>query len=127
MNTRHLLALATLLLTILGGTGTALAAAPVNDSRTTPTVLSVPQNVNGTTTGATAEFGEPTSSCEPRGVVNSVWYSLTGVNRRVALTVVAAGDLDAVIDVYARVRSQTTPVDCSVTNSKGIGIVAFKA
>lgn len=104
----------------------ALAAPPANDDRATPTPLSVPQTITGTTVEATSEASEPLSNCWGRGD-GTVWYSISGVNRRIALTLVADGDLDAMIEVFERSRSQTTSIDCALTDKKGIGIVAFKA
>ncbi len=108
------------------GISTASAASPVNDDRVNAVRLNVPQLVTGTTVDATVENGEPGSSCFV-SQSESVWYGISGVNRRVALTLVADGDLDAVIDVFERKRSQTTNVGCSMTDKNGIGIVAFKA
>lgn len=111
---------------VLAYAPSAVAAPPANDDRASATPLSVPLSLTGTTVDATAESGEPGSNCAGAGA-GTVWYSVSGVNRRVAITVVADGDLDASIDVFERKRSQTQSVDCALTDKNGIGIVAFNA
>ena len=104
---------------------TAFAAPPINDLRASATPLNVPQKVNGTTVEATSESGEPQPICASSGP-ESVWYSLKGTGKRVALSLEANGDLDAVVAVYERVRSTTSQVECAATDKKGIGVLAFK-
>jgi hypothetical protein len=104
----------------------AFADPPLNDQREAATPLSVPKTVKGTTVEATAEDGEPRPQCATTGS-ESVWYSLKGLGKRVALSMQADGDLDAVVAVYARVRSSTTEVECVATDKKGVGVLAFKA
>jgi len=102
------------------------AAAPGNDDRTAAQpVGSLPADVTGTTTGATAETTEPESRCGTQGP--SVWYSATaGGDGRIAVTVQADGDLDLVLDVYRRVRSQTESVACDASDDKGAAATDFK-
>lgn len=127
MQLRHLVAFAAVSLVVMGAAQSAFAAAPANDDRTTATALAPPQTLTGTTAEATIEGGEPSSNCDFAGVKGSVWYSLTGVKKRFAITLIADGDLDAVVDVFVRKRSQTSSVDCAATDSTGVGIVDFKA
>ena len=62
----------------------------------------------------------PTSppACAPmRG---SVWYAFdAGEERSIVVALDAEGDLDAVVDVFLRERSQITPVACRRTNRRG--------
>src|SRR5690349_22820970 len=82
----------------------AQAAPPPNDARGSAPALTVPSTVRGTTVDATTEEGEPFSSCG--GSSNSVWYSIApSAARDLVIELDAAGDLDAVVDVYRRTRS----------------------
>jgi len=105
---------------------TAQAAAPSNDDRSGAIAIEPPASVRGTTAEATVEEGEAGSSCaDSRG---SVWYEIRpGAARRLALRLNAAGDLDAVLDVYSRQRSQLTPVRCDSTDGDGEAAIAFQA
>ena len=86
---------------------TAQAAPPANDNRATPTPLSLPAAPSGTTTESTLEEDEPEACAELRG---SVWYSVQAPARRnVVVRLAAQGDLDAVVDVFQRTRSQLSP------------------
>ena len=50
----------------------------------------------------------------------SVWYSLDAdENRSIVIALDAEGDLDAVVDVFVRERSQITPSACRRTNRRG--------
>lgn len=103
----------------------AIADPPSNDERANATAVGVPERIAGTTVEATEETGEPFSSCSnPKG---TVWYRLRGNGRRVAMSLVANGDLDAVVDVFSVRRSQTEFVTCEQTNSSGFGVLSFKA
>ena len=96
----------------------AQAAPPPNEARGSAPALSVPSTVRGTTVGATTEDGEPSSSCS--GSSNSVWYSIApSAARDLVIELDAAGDLDAVVDVYRRTRSQLSPVTCGQTDRRG--------
>jgi len=105
---------------------TAHAAAPSNDDRADATAIEPPASVRGSTTQATLEDGEAASGCsDSRG---SVWYEIRpGPARRLALRLNAGGDLDAVMDVYSRRRSQLTPVRCDSTDDDGEAAIAFQA
>jgi hypothetical protein len=95
----------------------AQAAPPGNDQRATPTALTLPAAPRGTTSESTLEEDEPGSCAQLRG---SVWYSVQAPARRtIVVRLAAAGDLDAVVDVFRRVRSQLSPVGCDVGNSRG--------
>jgi len=112
------LAVATLA-SLLGATP-ATAAPPANDARAAATTLSpLPATVRGTTVESTLELDEPASSCAPP-LKGSVWYGFTATTTRsVILALDAAGDMDAAVDVYARQRSQLSPVACQLTNARG--------
>jgi hypothetical protein len=51
-------------------------AVPANDSFSAAQVVAIPGTVNGTTTGATVELGEPAPSCWPSST-GSVWFRFT--------------------------------------------------
>ena len=104
----------------------ALAAAPSNDDRANARAMSVPSTVNGTTRESTLEDNDPGSSCG--SVEGSVWYSFDpATSRRVAIELAARGDLEAVVDVFRRDRSQLQGVDCDATNRGGDASVVFNA
>lgn len=105
---------------------TAQAAAPSNDDRSGAVAIEPPAGPRGSTAEATLEDGEAGSSCsDSRG---SVWYEIRpGPARRLALRLNAGGDLDAVMDVYSRRRSQLTPVRCDSTDDDGEAAIAFQA
>src|SRR5215211_1473458 len=93
----------------------AAAAPPPNDARTTAQQLqALPARVSGTTVDATVDADEP-SSCT--SIKNSVWYSVTvPSNRQLLVALDAAGDMDAVVDVFQRERSQLSSLDCRTTD-----------
>jgi hypothetical protein len=97
----------------------AAAAPPPNDSRTAPQQLGrLPTLVSGTTVEATMEQDEPPAACG--AIKNSVWFSFSVSSGRDLLVALdAAGDMDAVVDLFVRERSQLTPVDCQRTNRRG--------
>ena len=96
---------------------TAVAVPPPNDQRTAPQVLALPASVNGTTAESTLEADEPIG-CAPLG--GSVFYELRAPSEdRIVVRVDAAGDLDATLEVYRRVRSQLEPVNCEVSDRRG--------
>jgi hypothetical protein len=93
------------------------AAAPQNDQRAAAAALQLPANVTGTLVEATKEPDEPVSCGSPD---ESVWYQFTApAGGRIVALLDAAGDLDAVIDIYRRARSTLQPVDCSPTDEDG--------
>jgi len=105
---------------------TAQAAAPTNDDRADATAIEPPATVRGNTSEATLEDGEATSGCSDSR--SSVWYEIRpGPARRLALRLNAGGDLDAVMDVYSRRRSQLTPVRCDNTDDDGEAAISFQA
>lgn len=104
------------------------AGAPANDDRADAQSLDpLPATVTGTTQDATVERRtEPFSNCGDVGP--SVWYRTTpGAAGRVILTLQAGGDLDVVVDVFRRVRSQLTRVRCDASDAKGQAGVTFRA
>src|SRR5689334_1963085 len=103
-----------------------MAAPPPNDNRADASALSLPATVRGTTVDSTAEPGEPASGCGSSA--GSVWYSLSGPSaaRDLVLELDAAGDLDAIVDVYRRDRSQLTPLRCGQTNRRGLLTMDFR-
>lgn len=104
---------------------TALAAPPANDDRTAPEELGrLPAQVMGTTVEATRVPTDPSSACGLGGP--QVWYRFTApADGRIALRLVAEGDLDAILDAYLSERSQTTSLSCDPTDTQGIGAVDF--
>ena len=113
---------------LAAGAVPATAAPPANDDRADAQSLDpLPATVNGTTQDATTEKNtEPFSSCGETGP--SVWYRTTpGAAGRIVLTLQAAGDLDVVVDVYRRVRSQIERVSCDASDAKGQAGITFRA
>jgi hypothetical protein len=103
----------------------ALAAPPANDQRAAAQPLALPAGVSGTTRDSTLEPDEPGSCAELRG---SVWYAIQpAAGRRLVARLTASGDLDAVVDVFQRTRSQLTPVACDVGNKRGQAEVSFRS
>jgi hypothetical protein len=71
--------------------------------------------------GATVESDEP-ASCDSLG--DSVWYRFTApAGGRVVLLLDAAGDLDAVLDIFRRSRSNLVPAGCERTDRRGQAIL----
>lgn len=105
--------------TVVGATPAA-AAPPANDARASARDLgALPATVQGTTVESTLETDEPASSCTG-ALKGSVWYGFTSATARsVILAVDADGDMDVVVDVYERNRSQLTPVACQVSDRRG--------
>jgi hypothetical protein len=102
----------------------ALAAPPANDQRAAAQPVALPAGVSGTTRDSTLEPDEPGSCAELRG---SVWYSIQpAAGRRIVARLAASGDLDAVVDVFQRTRSQLTPVECDIGNKRGQAEVSFR-
>jgi hypothetical protein len=101
--------------------------APPNDNRAAAIQLgALPQTLRGTTIGSTTERTEPASDCAEIG--GSVWYSLPVGSvppSRIGIKLDANGDLDAVLDVYVRQRSQNQQVDCRRTDRDGKAALAF--
>lgn len=121
------LAAAVLSVAVPAGASAATAAAPSNDARASAQALGAPpSSVSGTTVGATVEAtGEPVGGCGATGA--SVWYRFdAAADGRLIASLDAAGDLDAVVDVFRRVRSQATSVTCEATDKDGNAQAAFR-
>lgn len=104
----------------------ALAAPPSNDDRANAIPVSVPSTADGTTRESTLQPNDPPSGCN--GVEGTVWYSFEpSASRRVSIELTAGGDLEAVIDVFERDRSQLNDVDCDATDRRGRASVTFAA
>jgi hypothetical protein len=102
------------------------AAPPPNDARGNATPVVLPAAVSGTTVEASVEGDEPMSSCTASGP--SVWYAFSSPgNRAVIVDLEAAGDLDAVVDVFERQRSQLFGVACRETNRRGFATLELDA
>jgi hypothetical protein len=94
------------------------AAAPSNDNRADATRLSPPEKVTGTLVDATLEPVNDSSSCATTDA--SVWYRFGAPKAgAIIVTLDAAGDMDATVDLYRQVRSKLVSVDCSETDSDG--------
>ena len=128
IRTRHLLA--PVLLMGLFLPGAALAATPkppANDDRASAqAITSLPASVSGTTVGATTEGTSEPIACSPSA--GSVWYRFTApADGRIVVDLQNAGDLDATVQAFTRVRSQSQSVACDTSDSKGKGGLDFKA
>ena len=101
-------------------TASAAAAPPPNDARAAAQGLpGLPANVRGQTAEATLEADEPGPSCGA-GIKGSVWYAFTApASRSVLLALDAGGEMDAIVEVFERQRSQLMPLVCDVTNRRG--------
>ena len=110
-------------LALLALAAPAQAAPPANDLRTNPQDLGpLPALARGTTVDATLDVDEPPSDCG--GIKSSVWFAFTATSRRELLVALdAAGDMDAVVDLFVRERSQVTLVDCARTNRNGLATI----
>src|SRR4051794_26034777 len=97
---------------VLGLAGLALMASPgAADApgNSTPSaaarVAHIPATIAGTLKEAKGGAVAPSSPCAE--TTAAVWYRLApGASRRIVARLVAAGDLDAVIDVFAEQRSE---------------------
>jgi hypothetical protein len=105
----------------------ALAAPPPNDPRAAAQALgSLPASVRGTTVAATLDKDELASTC--RTTKNSVWFTFTAdTGRAILIALDADGDLDAVVDVFERQRSQVSAIDCRPTNRRGSATIEIDA
>jgi hypothetical protein len=120
-------ALTAILALATAGAAIADPAPPSNDSRDSPVVLGpLPATASGTTVGATLALTDPSSSCGDEG--GSVWYQLAvGAQAppKLAVQVEANGELDAIVDVFVKQRSQNIPVTCQRTDKHGEAVFAF--
>lgn len=128
MCTRVLAILAAVSALLLVPAASAHAQTPAGDERSGAGSLpALPASVDGTTVGSTVADDEPSLSCssQPGG---TVWYELTSpAKARIVVRLAARGKLDAVLDVYRRVRSQISPVACDVTDSDGAAALSINA
>lgn len=110
----------------LVGASPAAAAPPGNDARASASrITALPATIQGTTVEATVEADEPYSRCG-LGLRNSVWYVFTpATSRSILVTLAAAGDMDATVEVFSRLRSQLTGVACAATNQLGNALADF--
>jgi hypothetical protein len=103
----------------------ALAAAPSNDTRPNAQRLTLGQTVSGTTTEATSD-DDDSSGCGPSDTP-SVWYRLDATtDGRAIVQLQASGDLDVVVDVYQRVRSQFNQITCDESDKRGRASTEFQ-
>jgi hypothetical protein len=104
----------------------AQAAPPPNDDRANAQNLgSLPVSLRGTTVDAGLEENEPFSCLGQTG--GSVWYELPQTaQRNLVVELDADGDMDAVVDVFRRERSQVTGVTCAQTNKRGRATLDFR-
>jgi hypothetical protein len=99
------------------GPSSALAAPPPNDQRQGATQVPLPATVSGTLVDASKEPDEQQACASPN---ESVWYQFAApAGGRVVILLDAAGNLDAVVDIYRRARSALEPVDCRATDEDG--------
>ena len=103
----------------------ALAAPPPNDARSSPQAIELGQRVSGTTAESTREETDPGSNCGSGG--GNVWYEFVAPrDGRVIAAFQASGDLDALVDVYLRERSQLTFENCDASDRRGSAAVDFE-
>lgn len=122
---RAVVLLAAVVLLVLPAT--AAAAPPPNDDRNNAQQIGkLPARVNGTTVDATTESTDPGSRCGPTR--NSVFYEMTAADAaRIVVRLDAAGDLDAIVDVFRRTRSQLTALACDQTDAQGNAQLSFRS
>jgi hypothetical protein len=102
---------------LLAAAPAAAAAPPANDARSAARAITVPARVQGTTVDATRDPDEP-GGCSDGPA--TVWYSFSLPQpRQILVALDAAGDMDAVVEVFSRTRSQLQPVGCQSTNRRG--------
>jgi hypothetical protein len=118
--------LAVALVVPLSGASAAAAAPPANDSRAAAqSIGALPVTIQGTAVEATLEADDPFPSCSGP-LKSSVWYGFSPTkSRSVLLAFDAAGDMDATVEVFTRVRSQLGGVGCAVTDKRGEATVDF--
>ena len=97
-----------------------MAAPPANDSRTAAQDIGpLPASVAGTTVESSLEADDPPATCSS-GLKGSVWYQfIPSRSRSVLFALDAAGDMDATVEVFTRVRSQATFAGCAATDRRG--------
>ena len=104
---------------VLATAPAAPAAPPSNDARAAARPLgTLPADLRGTTVESSLESDEPFAGCA--AMRGSVWYAFDArESRSIAVALDAEGELDAVVDVFVRERSQITQVACRPTNRRG--------
>src|SRR4051794_36731960 len=103
----------------------AFAAPPTNDTRPNAQRIQLGQRVSGTTVDATSDEDDA-SGCGPSNTP-SVWYRLDATtDGRAIVQLQANGDLDVVVDVYQRVRSQFNQITCDESDKRGRASTEFR-
>src|SRR3954453_11072138 len=103
----------------------AFAAPPTNDTRPNAQRIQLGQRVSGTTVDATSDEDD-SSGCGPSDTP-SVWYRLDATtDGRTIVQLQANGDLDVVVDVYQRVRSQFNQITCDSSDKRGRASTEFR-
>lgn len=117
-----------LCLSVLAFPAPAAADPPPNDDRLNASPITrLPARVTGTTQDATTEPSDPGTRCNAQ-TRNSVFYELRASQAgRVVVRLDAGGDLDAVVDVFRRTRSQLSAVACDPTDQAGNAQLSFRA
>ena len=128
MRRMSIIAVLTAILTLaMAAVAIAAPPPPSNDSRDSAVILGpLPATATGTTVGATVAPTEPPSSCGDEG--GSVWYQLsvgTQAPPKLAVQVEANAELDAIVDVFVKQRSQNIPVTCQPTDKHGEAVFTF--
>jgi hypothetical protein len=121
-----LLVIVALLAVSLSSAASALAAPPSNDDRANAQQITLGQRVDGSTVDATANDVDDSSGCGPSDTP-SVWYRLDATrDGRAIASLQANGDLDVVLDVYQRVRSQFNAITCDTSDRQGRASTEFR-
>jgi hypothetical protein len=94
------------------------AAPPANDTRANAQEIRLGDQVSGTTVEATSD-ADDSAGCGPSDTP-SVWYRLDATkDGRAIASLQASGDLDVVLDVYVRQRSQFNSLSCDFSDRRG--------
>lgn len=113
--------------TLLAFPAAAHAAPPANDDRSNARPVTVPSTVDGTTRDATRQDNDPINAC-PTDPENSVWYGLDPTRtQRVTAELRARGDLEPIVDVFRRDRSNLVNLDCDLGDRRGRASIGFTA
>jgi hypothetical protein len=112
-------------LLLLALPASAFADPPSNDTRPNAQQLQLGQRVNGTTVEATADEDDA-GGCG-QSDTPSVWYRLdSNQDGRGIFVLQANGDLDVTVDVYERVRSESTSLACDNSDRNGRATTDFQ-
>jgi hypothetical protein len=119
MTSRSSFVLAAAFAWALAAAPAAQAAPPSNDARAAAQPLgALDADVRGTTVEASLDVDEPPSGCASMRA--SVWFAFDAdETRSIIVALDASGDLDAVVDLFVRERSQLSPAACRPTNRRG--------